>query len=500
MSVTDIVEQDQSAVRDLRQEPARRPRLQRRLIVVTSRQPDPAAVASKGNSGGLVAALAPAMERSNGTWIAGKPMNGGGKPMSGAGKRNGAGARNGGAAPPYRSVAVRYPADLHEGYYGGVSNSVLWPLYHSMPHDLSRCCSTDWRDYCLVNRYFAAVAAEQSTPGSFVWVHDYQLSLVPSLLREMTRGSTGIGFFLHTPFPGYDLFRTLPWAREILQGMLAADLIGFHTEDYRRNFCECVDRLLGVDCAPNAAEIRLDGRLVKLRAIPVGVDTQAFYRMAEDPDVRRSAAVLREKLGGERLILGVDRMDYTKGIDRRVEAVDLLLERHPEWRGRALYAQIAVPSRVEVGAYQGLRGQIEGLVGRVNGRWGSEDWAPVKLFCRSYPLKELVAWYLAADVALVTPYRDGMNLVAKEYCAANHGGDGVLVLSELAGAAEELGDALLVNPYHLEGLTESIHRALKMSPEEARSRMQRLNQRIQACDAHYWADTFLAEAGWRKRF
>jgi trehalose 6-phosphate synthase/phosphatase len=369
-----------------------------------------------------------------------------------------------------------------------------------MPHDSSRCRSADWQDYCLVNRYFAAAAAEQSSSGSFVWVHDYQLSLVPELLRNMTQNGLKIGFFLHTPFPGYDMFRTLPWSREILRGMLAADLIGFHTEHYRRNFCECVKRLLGVACAPGYGEIHLDGRTIKLRAIPVGVDVQAVSRLLEDPWVRRTAVRLREKFGGERLILGVDRMDYTKGIDRRVEAMDLLLERYPEWRGRVVFAQIAVPSRVDVSPYPELRARIEQLVGSVNGRWGREDWCPVKLFCRSYPLRELVAWYLAADVALVTPFRDGMNLVAKEYCAANYGGTGVLVLSELAGAADELGDALLVNPYDLEALTESVHRALKMPQDEARSRIQRLNQRIQTCDVHYWVDTFLAEAGWRKRF
>lgn len=489
--MTDVVEREDSALQyHVQPEPVHRVQPNSKLVVVTSRQPDPGAVARKGNSGGLVAALAPAVERSHGTWIAGKPMEGPEHVLSGNGSDN---------VVPYRNVSVRYPADLHEGYYGGLSNGVLWPLYHSMPHEVTSCRSADWRDYCLVNRYFAAVAAEQASPGSFVWVHDYQLSLVPGLLREMSHGSLQIGFYLHTPFPPYDMFRILPWGREILRGMLAADLIGFHTEDYRRNFCECVRRLLGVHTDPNAGEIRLDGRTIKLRAIPVGVDTQAIYRLLQDPWVRHSAARLREKIGGEKLLLGVDRMDYTKGIDRRVEAVDLLLEQHPEWRGRAVYAQIAVPSRQEVSSYRALRCRLEQQVGRVNSHWGREDWTPVKMFCRSYPLRELVAWYLAADVALVTPYRDGMNLVAKEYCAANHGSDGVLVLSELAGAADELGDALLVNPYHLEGLTESIHRALKMPQEEARSRMQRLNQRIQACDAHYWVDTFLAETGWRKR-
>jgi alpha,alpha-trehalose-phosphate synthase [UDP-forming] len=489
--VTEIVETDDSAFH-YRSDPVRHVEPSRNLVVITSRQPNPVAAASKGNNGGLLAALGPAVERSCGTWIAGKPLDRD-SPRDVIREKSD-------TDPPYRSIPVRYPAELHEGFYAGLSNGVLWPVYHSMPHLTSRCQTSDWRDYCLVNRHFAAVAAEQCTAGSFVWVHDYQLSLVPGLLREMTHRSFDIGFFLHTPFPSYDMFRVLPWAREILRGMLAADLIGFHTEDYRRNFCECVRRLLGVACDPNAEEISLDGRRVKLRAIPVGIDAQAVYRLVQDPWVRHAAKRLREQLGGERLLLGVDRMDYTKGIDRRIEAVDLLLERHPEWRGRTVFAQIAVPSRDQVRSYRALRRRVERLAGAVNGRWADEDWTPVKLFCRSYPLRELVAWYLAADVALVTPFRDGMNLVAKEYCAANEAGNGVLVLSELAGAAEELGDALLVNPYDLEGFTEIIHRGLKMPQDEARSRMQRLNQSIRTCDVHYWVDTFLAEAGWRKRY
>jgi trehalose-6-phosphate synthase len=205
---------------------------------------------------------------------------------------------------------------------------------------------------------------------------------------------------------------------------------------------------------------------------------------------------LRKSVGGERLLLGVDRMDYTKGIDQRLKAIDLLFERYPEWRGRVVFAQIAVPTRTQVDHYRELRSRVEYLSGSINGRWGRDNWVPIKLLCRSYPLEELAAWYLAADVALVTPYRDGMNLVAKEFCAVNHNGAGVLVLSELAGAAEELGDALLVNPLDVEGIAESIHRALKMPPEEARSRMHRLNQHVRTCDAHYWTESFLAEAGW----
>ncbi|MFU8815503.1 MAG: alpha,alpha-trehalose-phosphate synthase (UDP-forming) [Pseudomonadales bacterium] len=468
-----------------------RPQTRSRLVVLTCREPAPAAVAVKGNSGGLVAALAPVMERHRGTWISGRPV----AKVTGCDS-----PRLAEDDAPYQSVPVRYPANLHEGFYTRLSNGVLWPLYHSMLHNVACSRSADWRDYRRVNQYFAATAAEQCSRGSFVWVHDYQLSLVPQMLRDLGRGDLEIGFFLHTPFPGYDLFRTLPWAKDILRGMLAADVIGFHTSDYRKNFCECANKLLGLSCDPDAGQLLVNGRRVQLRVIPVGIDVQAIYKLVDDPWVRHAATRLREQLGAgnanskRKVLLGVDRLDYTKGIDRRLEAVDLLLERHPELRGEFVYAQIAVPSRVEIGAYQDLRSRMEQLTGQVNGRWGTEDWSPVKLLCRSYPLRELVSWYLAADVALVTPYRDGMNLVAKEFCAAHRDRPGALVLSELAGAAEELTEAYLVNPYDLEGMVESIRRAMNVSEAEAQVRMERMNRCIFRRDAHSWVQRFLAGA------
>ncbi len=461
-----------------------------RLVVLTCRDPNPGKAANEGNSGGLVAALAPVMERRSGIWISGRP----GIQTEDPGAPGGGAASNGHARPAYQSVAVRYPANLQEGFYTRLSNGTLWPLYHSMLHQAGACCSSDWRDYRRVNQYFAAVAAEQCAPGSFVWVHDYQLSLVPRLLREIAPGSFDIGFFLHTPFPSYDVFRTLPWAKDILEGMLAADLIGFHTEHYGRNFCESASRMLGAEWDPTRSVLHLDGRTIRVRAIPVGIDTQLVHRLQQDPQVRQRAARLKQQMGGEQLLLGVDRLDYTKGIDRRLEAMDLLLSRHPELRGRVVFAQIAVPSRVEIDSYRQLRVRMEQLAGSVNGRWAQPHWNPVKLFCRSFPLKELVAWYLAADVAVVTPYRDGMNLVAKEYCAAHRDRPGVLVLSELAGAAEELDDALLVNPYDLEGMAETMHRALSVSDGEASARMRRMNHRILRGDAHSWVKSFLDEA------
>jgi trehalose 6-phosphate synthase/phosphatase len=455
-----------------------------RLVVLTCREPSPEAIKAKGNSGGLVAALGPAMERHRGTWISGRPVS---KvtPCETARVHDDA---------PYRSVPVRYPAALHEGFYTRLANGVLWPLYHSMLQNVTCSRSSDWRDYRRVNQYFAAMAAEQCGRDSFVWVHDYQLSLVPQMLRELVRTKLEIGFYLHTPFPGYDLFRTLPWAKDILRGMLAADVIGFHTQDYSKNFSECVNKLLGFSGDPQTGEIVVDGRRVELRVIPVGIDVRTVYRLIDEPGVRRAALQLRQQLGAERLLLGVDRLDYTKGIDRRFEAIDLLLERHPDLRGRFTFAQIAVPSRIEIGAYQDLRRRLEQLAGHVNGRWGTEGWSPIKLLCRSYPLPELVAWYLAADVALVTPYRDGMNLVAKEFCAAHRDRPGALVLSELTGAAEELTDAFLVNPYDLEGMTETIRHAMQVSDAEARVRMERMNACIRRADAHVWVERFLAGA------
>jgi trehalose 6-phosphate synthase/phosphatase len=505
--------------------PVAQPEPQRKLVVLTCRQPDPTAALKKGTSGGLVAALGPAMESSRGTWISGCPVGytdgeaDGAAKGSSNGHSNGHsnGTRNGSAAgarvrhagefaarareagvtscePPYRSVAVKYPGNLHDGFYTGLANGVLWPLYHSMLQNAAVARSSDWRDYRRVNQYFAAVAAEQASPGSFVWVHDYQLSLVPELLREICPEHLEIGFFLHTPFPCFDILRAFPWAREILRGMLAADLVGFHTEDYCKNFCESANKLLGLPVDPARGEIEVDGRVVRVRAVPVGIDVQAIHHWLDDPWVQQRAAELRRQLGGERLLLGVDRLDYTKGIDRRLEAVDLLFERHPELRGRVVFAQIAVPSRVDVPAYQQLRLRIEQLVGHVNARWSDEHWTPVKLFGRSYPLRELVAWYLAADVGLVTPYRDGMNLVAKEYCAAHRDRPGTLVLSELAGAAGDLAEAFSVNPYNLEGMTETIRRSLHVNDEEARCRMSRMNQRIQRRDAHQWVKGFLHQA------
>jgi trehalose 6-phosphate synthase/phosphatase len=479
---------EQNAASDRRM-PRRAERVQHRgrLVVLTCREPSPETVAAKGNSGGLVAALGPVMERHRGTWISGRPV-----------ARDSGGAAQDARGPvpdaPYRCVPVRYPANLHEGFYTRFANGVLWPLYHSLTHQVGAARSSDWRDFRRVNQYFAALTAEQCGSDSFIWVHDYQLSLVPQMLRELVRGKLEVGFYLHTPFPAYDIFRTLPWARDVLRGMLAADVIGFHTVDYRKNFSYCANKLLGLRCGPDDGVLEVDGRRVELRVVPVGIDVQAIDRLADDPCTRRSALQLRDRFKARRLLLGVDRLDYTKGIDRRLEAIDLLLERHPDLRESFVFAQIAVPSRVEIDAYQDLRCRIEQLAGYINGRWGTADWEPVKLLCRSYPLPELVAWYLAADVAVVTPYRDGMNLVAKEYCAAHRDRPGALVLSELAGAAEELTDSFLVNPYDLEGMVECIRRAILVSTDEARVRMERMNVQIRRADAHAWVEQFLAGA------
>jgi trehalose 6-phosphate synthase/phosphatase len=277
--------------------------------------------------------------------------------------------------------------------------------------------------------------------------------------------------------------------------MLGSDFVGFHTDGYARNFMDCAAQFLGARCDESRGTVRFDGRTIKVIVIPVGIDAHQIYSLVGDQEVRANAQSLRSKIGAQKLVLGIDRLDYTKGIDRRLRAIDLLLQTHSEWREKLVFTQIAAPSREEVAAYAQLRRDVEYLVGHINGKWSTPGWTPIKLICRSFGLKELVQWYLAADVALVTPLKDGMNLVAKEYCAAHRDDPGVLVLSEFAGAAVELNEALLTNPYDIQSMCTALVRALDIDEGNARVRMKALNKSIVNLDAREWANRFLAEAG-----
>ena len=340
------------------------------------------------------------------------------------------------------------------------------------------------------NEAFAEAVAREYRNDDTIWVHDYQLMLLPGLLRERLPRAR-IGFFLHIPFPSSEVFRILPWRREVLNGLLGADLLGFHTFAYMRHF---VTSLLHV----NGGEVDIDrvrtaGREVKLGVFPMGIDSAEFSNLAADANVLARVEALRHDAGGRRIVLGIDRLDYTKGIPRRLEALECLLERDAALRDGIRYIQIAVPSREEVDSYRQFRREVEERVGHINGAYGTAHSLPVHYVHGSVSPRELVALYCAADVMLVTPLRDGMNLVAKEFVASRGDEDGVLVLSEFAGAAAELNGAVIVNPYDIEGVADSIQRALSMPVEERRARMRVLRRRVFDHDVHAWAGAFLGD-------
>ena len=397
-----------------------------------------------------------------------------------------------GAAP------VWLTADEIARYYGHVSNGVLWPLFHYLLDQLPLRV-TDWDAYEAANERFADAVAARHRPGDTIWVHDYQLMLLPAMLRERLPGAR-VGFFLHIPFPSSEVFAALPAREQVLRGLLGADLVGFHTSAYAHHFARTVERVLGVaaaapgDGGPGARIVHAGGT-TRVGVFPMGVDAAALEERAAAPEVGAALARVRGA-AGERpddvaLLLGVDRLDYTKGIPRRLLAFEQFLERHPELHGRVRLVQLAVPSREGVGAYQRIRRLVDGLVGRINGAFGTARWAPIHYLYRAVPEHELLALYRAAAVMLVTPVRDGMNLVAKEFVACRGDEDGVLVLSEFAGAAAELEGALTVNPYDVDGCAEAYHRALAMPRDERRARMRRLRARVRAYDVHAWSAGFL---------
>src|ERR687897_535619 len=384
-----------------------------------------------------------------------------------------------------RLVAVPLTADQVTRYYENFSNGVLWPLFHYLL-DQVPLHVRDWDAYAEVNERFADVVAEHYRDGDLIWIHDYQLLLLPDLLRKRLPDAR-IGFFLHIPFPSEELFRTLPERDRVLRGILGADLVGFHTPAYLRHFSASLTQL---GLTVEIDKVQLSDREVRLGVFPMGIDAEAFMTLANDPAVQEEARALRSDESVP-LLVGVDRLDYTKGIPQRLLSFEKMLKTHPELRERVRLVQVAVPSRTGVEAYQEYRALVEGLVGRINGDFGTPRWVPVHYIFRSLSEQELVALYRAADVMLVTPLRDGMNLVAKEFVASRTDGDGVLVLSEFAGASWELPEAIQVNPYDVEAIGESYYRALSMDEEERRTRLAPLRNRVATYDVHHWASTFL---------
>src|SRR3954468_15458302 len=456
-----------------------------RLLIVANRLPVTVHATENGvevqrSAGGLATGLMRPHEQSDGLWIGWSGAPGDLDP-----ERQ---ARLDQELAAMRLVGVPLSADLVTRFYEGFSNGVLWPLFHYLLDQIPLQVS-DWDGYVEANEAFADVVAANYRPGDLVWVHDYQLFLLPSLLRERLPGAR-IGFFLHIPFPSEELFRTLPSRDRLLQGMLGADLVGFHTPAYLRHFATSLTDILGHSVEID--RVQLPGREVRLGVFPMGVDARSFAELAADPAVEGEAQTIRGD-GSVRILVGVDRLDYTKGIPRRLLAYERMLHTHPELREKVRLVQVAVPSRTNVGAYQDFRALVDGLVGRINGAFGTSRWVPVHYIFRGLSEPDLVSLYRAADVMLVTPLRDGMNLVAKEFLASRTDGDGVLVLSEFAGAAWELPEALQVNPYDVDGAAEVYYRALTMPREERRARLIPLRVRVETFDVHRWVATFLEQ-------
>ena len=455
-----------------------------RLLIVANRLPVTVRATEGGvevqrSAGGLATGLMRPHEQSDGLWIGWAGASDLDPAQQAALDRE---------LAAMRLVGVPLSADLVGRFYEGYSNGVLWPLFHYLLDQIPLQVA-DWDGYVEANEAFADVVAAHYRPDDMIWVHDYQLFLLPALLRERLPGAR-IGFFLHIPFPSEELFRTLPTRDRLLQGMLGADLVGFHTPAYLRHFATSLTDILGLTV--DIDRVQLPSREVRLGVFPMGVDAQTFAALAADPAVEGEVQAIRGD-GSVRILMGVDRLDYTKGIPRRLLSYERMLHTHPELREKVRLVQVAVPTRTNVGAYQDFRALVDGLVGRINGAFGTARWVPVHYIFRSLSEPELVSLYRAADVMLVTPLRDGMNLVAKEFIASRIDGDGVLVLSEFAGAAWELPEALQVNPYDVEGAAEVYYRALSMPREERRARLTPLRTRVETFDVHRWAATFLEQ-------
>jgi trehalose 6-phosphate synthase/phosphatase len=389
----------------------------------------------------------------------------------------------------YRLQPVFLPRDLRDRFYNGFCNDTLWPLFHYFP-SYAKFNEDDYLTYCDVNRRFAEKVMEAYQPGDLVWIHDYHLMLLPALLRAINPAIT-IGFFLHIPFPSFELFRLLPsrWRKEILEGLLGSDLIGFHTNDYAQYFLKSVRHILGYD--DNMRMVLTPERSILVDVFPVSVDYEKFHHAVKNRETLRHYNLIENSLKDQRIIASVDRLDYTKGIVNRLEGFELFLEKYPAHHKKVSYLLLVVPSRDIIARYRENKKEIEQTVSRINGKFGAIGYSPVIYQYRSVDFYELTGLYLATDIALITPVRDGMNLVAKEFVATWSSGEGVLILSETAGAATELGEALLVNPTDRHEIADTLNTALNMPSDQQVNRNRQMQKRLKAYDVVRWAEEFI---------
>ncbi len=451
------------------------------LVVVANRMPvdrvveEDGSVAWRRSPGGLVSALEPVMRANNGAWI-GWPGD------------------TGEDLDPFEDegltlVPVTLSDQEYAEFYEGFSNATLWPLYHDLVAKPS--FHREWWDsYVTVNQRFADAAAKFASEGATVWVQDYQLQLVPAMLRDL-RPDLRIGFYLHIPFPPAELFSQLPWRRQILEGLLGADLVGFQLSGAAANFVRLVRQRVGHKTHRDSVYLP-DGRVVQARAFPISIDTAGFEELARSKSVTDRAEEIRRDLGNpSKLFLGIDRLDYTKGIYARLRAFSELIAEERFSVEDALFVQVATPSRERVDQYRILRDDIDRLVGRINGDLGRIGRPVISYLHSSFPREEMAALYRAADIMVVTPFRDGMNLVAKEYVACRYDDDGALVLSEFAGAADELRQAYLVNPYDINGMKARMFEAYEAKPKDRTRRMRAMRKTVAENDVSHWASAFL---------
>ncbi|KXA89656.1 alpha,alpha-trehalose-phosphate synthase [candidate division MSBL1 archaeon SCGC-AAA259I09] len=467
----------------------------RRLVLVSNAEPY--AHSRKGEeieleklAGGLTSAMDPLMQSFGGVWIAWGREAADFEVLDSEGKV-GVPDEDG-----YDLKRIRLSKEEVEGFYLGFSNKILWPICHSLPQksvlDDYPTSEKYWEKYREVNRRYADAVLDEFAEDDLVWVHDYHLTLVPKMIRE-ERPEADIAVFWHIPWPPWEMFGSLPWSKQIMEGLLASDFVGFHIPLYKNNFMTCaemsknrVDRERSL-IATNTGE-------TKVSPLPLGIDYDLFNSMKEKEEVKDKTQYLREEISTEKIIISVDRLDYTKGIPQRLRAYELFLEENPEFLKKVTLVQRVPPSRRTVSEYQSILNQIHRIVGEINGNLSKADWVPIRSYHRFLPnLEQLAPYYLIADVALVTPLVDGMNLVSKEYIATTE--DGVLILSQFAGASQQLGEAISVNPHNTEQTAQAIKKALTMPKKERKNRLKKLKERIEEKDLQWWRRKFLNE--WR---
>ncbi len=456
-----------------------------RIIIASNRLP--VSVVKKDGTfnitpsvGGLTTGLSSFHKDSNGLWV-------GWPGLTPADKNDGLSLEKT-LRKDYNCLPVYLSASDLKKYYYGFSNRTLWPLFHYFT-TYSDYEVSEWKAYKKVNRQFCRRLMEVIKPGDTIWIHDYHLLLLPDMLRQ-EKVDLAIGLFLHIPFPSMEIFRYLPWREELLTGMLGSDLIGFHTYDYTRHFLSSVLRILGRE--QEYGQVVAGNRLVKADTFPMGIDAARYSDAVHDEKVIKERKILLDKIKTEKILLSVDRLDFSKGIPERLRAYELFLEKFPEWRNKVTFIMLCVPSRTKVEQYKLLKREVDELVGKINGRFGRPGWQPILYMYRSVPFEELVALYREADLALVTPLRDGMNLVAKEYLACQgETGRGSLILSETAGAAAELGEAIIVNPNDLSMVADAINQGLKIAGDEIRAANAFMVKRIKKYNIYRWAEDFV---------